>query len=433
MAGHSLKLLKSRNFLPLFITQFLGAFNDNLFRFAVIMMITFGVTNTTTDPAILNNLAIAMFILPYFLFSALAGELADKYEKSGQIKWIKIWEIGLMSAGAIGFYTQNIYILIGVLSGLGLQSTFFGPIKYGILPQHLKREDLLGGSALIEAGTFIAILLGTTIGALIAVGDGSALNISLFTVVIAVLGTLSGLYVPKTPRADPDLKINLNIFSSTGQRLRRVYRSHIAWPAIMGISWIWAFGSIYLTQIPVITKEMLRGDETVVTLFLCCFSVGVGAGSLFCSRILKGEISARLAPKGLVVLTALCCLLFFLIPDEPRELIIMTLPEFLSEPMNVVILINVAFIAMLAGVVIVPLYAILLDQTDPAERSRVIASTNIINSGFMVLAGITAALLAALGFATAEIALLTGILSLAFIFPVKKLHSRLLDQDRKNA
>ena len=427
--GHTqFALLGTKRFLPLFVTQFLGAMNDNLFRQALIMLITFRIAEQMAmQPAVLNNLAIGLFILPYFVFSALAGQLADKFDKSGQIVWIKIWEIGLMLLGALAFRLDSLPLMIAVLSGLGLQSTFFGPIKYSILPELMSRKELLSANGLIEAGTFIAILLGLLVGGLLVLQPGGTDKMAALMISLAVIGTLTGRLVPKTGAAAPDLKLNFNIFTATARQLAVAWRNQIARPAIIGISWIWLYGSIYITQIPDIVKNRLGGDETVVTVIIACFSVGIGVGSLMCSRLLKGEISARLARPALYLLTAVSLLLCAALPGKGAEVASQTidLGEFLATPGNWLVMAALAAVAVAAGMVIVPFYAILQDQTDRSERSRMMAANNIVNSGFMAGGTIIAAALIFGGFTSSDILLIYAFANLALLPTARALMSRL--------
>ncbi len=410
-------LLTTRRFLPLFVTQFLGALNDNLFRQSLIMLITFRLAESlSVKPALMNNLAIGLFILPYFLFSALAGQLADKYEKSGQIFWIKVWEICLMLIGAIGFYHMSLPLLMATLAGLGLQSTFFGPIKYGILPDLMKKKELVGANALIEAATFIAILLGTIIGGLLILGNNGIFYVVALTFSVAVVGTLSGSMVPKAGKAAPDLKLSFNIFTETGRQLKKAWQHPVARPAITGISWIWLYGSIYMTQIPVLVKERLHGDETVVTLFLACFSLGVGAGSFLSSKLLKGRISADYVVHALFSLMLVSLLLCFLLPGETALSGALTnVSTFLASPSSWLILIVLIVISAAAGLWVVPLYAILQTSTDRNERSRTIAANNIVNSGFMAGGALLATFLLGLGLSSTGLLLVLAFANLLLI------------------
>lgn len=408
--------LLTKRFLPLFLTQFLGAFNDNLFRQAVIILITFRfAAEVSIAPPILTNLAVGLFILPFFLFSALAGQLADKFEKSNQIIWIKMWEIVLMIIGAFAFYAESLTLMIIVLAGLGLQSTFFGPIKYGILPDLMKRSELLSANALVEAATFVAILLGLVIGGMLVLSEGGLTQVSFFMIAIAVIGTLTGRMVPNTGPAAPSLKINVNIFASTGQLLKSSWRNDISRRAIIGISWIWLLGTIFIAQIPDIVKNRLGGDEQIVTLFMACFSLGIGAGSLICSRLLKGAISAKLAKPALWVLATITAAMVFLLPATAPADTAIGLSAFLQSPSNIIITLLMIGIAVGAGIVIVPLYAILQDKTDRQERSRTMAATNIVNSGFMAIGSLMAAAMIGAGVSSPQVLLITGIANLIFI------------------
>lgn len=430
MAEKTPHFLFSRRFLPLFLTQFLGAFNDNLFRQAVIILITFRFAQEmAVAPPILTNLAVGLFILPFFLFSALAGQLADKFEKANQIVWIKFWEILLMIGGAAALYTESLTAMIAVLFGLGLQSTFFGPIKYGILPDLMKRSELLSANALVEAATFVAILMGTVLGGMLVLSEDGLSQVSLYMIGVAVVGTLTGRLVPKTGQAAPDLRINANIFSSTGRLLRSSWSNDISRRAIVGISWIWLLGTIFIAQIPDIVKNRLGGDEQIVTLFMACFSLGIGAGSLVCSRLLKGSITAKLAKPGLAALAVLTASMVVLLPaaqpDGLEPALVQSLSDFLSNPINLAITILMVFIAMGAGIVIVPLYAVLQDRTDRQERSRTMAATNIVNSGFMAAGSLVAAALIGFGLSSPGVLMITGLANLLFMPIVARLQKSL--------
>lgn len=429
MPGSSRSYMVTKRFVPIFLTQFLGAFNDNLFRQAVIILITFRFAEELAmAPAILTNLAVGLFILPFFLFSALAGQLADKYEKSTQIVWIKVWEIGLMIIGGLAFYLESLPMMIAVLAGLGLQSTFFGPIKYGILPDLMKREELLSANAMVEAATFIAILLGTVIGGLLVANDGGLGRVSFFMIGIAILGTITGRLVPKTGQAAPDLVVQKNIFSSTRTLLKSSWANDISRRSILAISWIWLLGTIFIAQIPDIVKNNLGGNETIVTLFMASFSLGIGAGSLICSKLLQGDITARLAGPGLMALAAITALLYILLPgtmENEGTVLFYSVADFLSSPINAVITVLLILVAMGAGLVIVPLYAILQDRTDRAKRSRTMAATNIVNSGFMAGGSLVAAALIGFGVSSPQVLLIAGIANLLFVPVVKRLQASL--------
>lgn len=432
--------LFTRRFAPLFITQFLGAFNDNLFRQAVIILITFRFAQElAVSGPVLTNLAVGLFILPFFLFSALAGQLADKYEKTTQIVWIKLWEVGLTILGAFAFYLNSLPMMIVILAGLGLQSTFFGPIKYSILPALMHRHELVAANGLIQAATYIAILAGLVVGGSLILSEGGLSQVSGVMIGFAVIGTLTGRMVPKTGRADPELKIDINIIASTGRLLRTSWRNDTIRRSIVAISWIWLLGTIFIAQIPDIVKNRLGGDEQVVTLFMVCFCLGIGAGAFLCSRLLKGAISARLAGPGLLLLAVLTTLMYLALPSAPEALadlqsapeafelaeLMENLSSFLATPVHAVVTGLMLLVAMAAGVVIVPLYAVLQDKSPPAERSRTMAATNIVNSGFMAVGSLAAAALIGQGLSSAQILLLTGLLNLAFIPVARRLENNL--------
>lgn len=431
MVTNQFSLLATRRFMPLFVTQFLGAMNDNLFRQAIIILITVKFAEEAgMSSATLNNVAIGLFILPYFIFSALAGQLADKFEKARLIVWVKVWEVGLMILGAFALYLQSLPLLIAVLSGLGLQSTFFGPVKYGILPDLMKQDELLPANALIEAGTFLAILVGLVVGGIIVSPGGDNRIISALMILVAVAGVVSALMTPKTGRAAPELKLNPNVITSTGKLLKEAWRSKVARPAILGISWIWLYGSIYVAQVPEIVTLRLGGDQTVVTFVIACFSVGIGAGSMMCHRLLRGEISARLASPSLLGLGAISlvfCLSLPPVPDVPLgQDALIGIPAFLSMATSWYVLLSLIGVAMTAGMVIVPLYTILQEHTDRKERSRVIAANNIINSGFMAGGTLVAAALMQSGIlSTVQVFILYALLNAAIIPPALSLRSHL--------
>ncbi|WP_262693826.1 MFS transporter [Kordiimonas aquimaris] len=427
MAAKNKHFLLTKRFFPLFLTQFLGAFNDNLFRQAVIILITFRfAAEIGMSPPMLTNLAVGLFILPFFIFSALAGQMADKLEKSDQIVWIKVWEIGLMILGAVAFHFESLPMMIAVLAGLGLQSTFFGPIKYGILPDLMKEKELLGANALVEAGTFIAILAGTIIGGILVLSENGLAQVSLFMIAIAVIGTFSGRLVPKTGQAAPDLTINLNIFTSTRSLIKSSWSEPTTKRAMLGISWIWLLGTIFIAQIPDIVKNRLNGDEQIVTMFMACFSLGIGVGSLACNRILKGALSARLAAPGLLVLMIASTLLYLILPNGIETTSTpMSITAFMSAPTNWIITTILTIIAMSAGMVIVPLYAVLQHHTQREKRSRIMAATNIVNSAFMAGGSLIAAALIGFGLSSPDILLIVGLANLGFLPGVRSLHKSL--------
>lgn len=386
MINSQFSLLKDRRFGPLFGTQFLGAFNDNVFKNALIILITYyAAAKMGVDANLLVTGAAGIFILPFFLFSALAGQLADRYEKSQLIRYIKIAEILFMLTAAIGFYMENTYMLLGVLFLMGTQSAFFGPIKYSILPDHLKEDELIGANALVEAGTFLAILLGTILGGVLILKSGGILIVSIVTILMAVIGWLVSFKIPPAGPADADLKINYNLVSETWKIVNHTRRMPDVFLSILGISWFWLIGFVFLSQFPTYGKDIIGGNEDVVTLFLTVFSVGIGIGSLFCNKLLKGEVNGNYARMGALGMSVFILMLCYFSPSDVSAQMV-TVSSFLkSFPNGWMILLSIAMIAVFGGIYIVPLYAIMQSRCEEVSRSRTIAANNIINAIFMVL------------------------------------------------
>lgn len=390
--GNEFSLLKERRFLPFFITQFLGAFNDNVFKNALIILIAF----QAADPAqsnLLINASAGLFILPFFLFSATAGQLADKYEKSNLMRWIKVLEIVIMVSAAVAFVFHQVAVLIALLFLMGLHSTLFGPVKYSILPQHLKPEELIGGNGWVEMGTFLAILVGTLLGGvLIAIQGSGPWLVGGVVVVLAVLGYLSSLFIPQASPAVPDLRINWNPFTETWRTIQMTRRSRTVFLSILGISWYWFLGATYLAQLPNYTRLTLGGDEHVVTLLLTTFALGVGIGSLLCERLSGRQVELGLVPFGAIGLTVFGIDLFFAASPVATGTPLIGAGEFLHRAAHWRVLIDILLMGVFGGFYIVPLYALVQQRSEPSYRSRVIAGNNIINALFMVLSALLAIL-----------------------------------------
>jgi len=388
-------LMTSKRFLPLFFTQALGVLNDNLFKNALAILILYRLAEVAgMNGQLLVTLATGIFIAPFILFSALAGQLADKMEKPKLIRHIKVAEIGVMGLGAIGFFIGNIPFLLFVLFLMGVQSSFFGPVKYSILPDLLKRKELLAGNALIEAGTFLAILVGTILGSLLILMDAGSIVVSALVIGLAVAGVLSAMSIPDLPAINPALKINKNIATETVSILKYARSSRAVFLTIMGISWFWLLGATFLTQFPAFAKDIIGADEKVVTLFLTLFSVGIGLGSILCSKLLKGELSARFVPLGAIGMSIFIIDLFFASSGlTPHSGNLMGITTFLGSFSHIRICFDLLGIAVCGGIYIVPLYAIMQDKAAPKHRSRVIAANNITNSIFIVTGALIAALM----------------------------------------
>ena len=407
------KLLVERRFLPFFVTQFLGAFNDNVFRNAMITLIAFqGAQFSDIAPNTLTNLSAGLFILPFFLLSATAGQLIDKTEKSLSIRRIKMLEIAIMLCAAWAFSTGQLYLLIALLFMMGAQSTLFGPAKYSYIPQHLDDNELIAGNALVQMGTYVAILVGAMAGILlIAHEDGRAL-VSILLVTIAVLGFVASLGIPKTPSPCPDLKINWNIFTETWRNIAFIHSNRTVFLSVLGISWFWFLGATYQVQLANYTKLTLGGDEPVVALVLTLFTVGIGSGSLLCNKLSGQKVEIGLVPFGSIGLTLFGIDLFFAKPELTHTELI-GIAEFVRQPGSIRVLADVLLIGMFGGFYIVPLYALVQQRSDPEHLSRVIAGNNILNALLMVLSAITAIVLLGAGVSIAELFLVVAIFNAA--------------------
>lgn len=381
-------LLSTRRFLPMFITQFFGALNDNVYKQALLLVITYGwINQQATDVSTLNNLAALLFILPYFIFSATAGQIADKFERSQLIRGIKVLEIVIMLIGSAGFLLGNLWLLLLALFMMGTHSTFFGPIKYAILPEILKPNELMSGNALFQSGTSIAILIGMILGgAVISVSQGNLIWISLTVVIIAILGYLSSRFILKQQVSSPELKIDWNFFRTSFQTLKYAKSLPLIFMILLGNSWYWFYGATYLTQIPQLTQQNLHASENVVSLLLTFFSVGIGVGSLLCRRIGGSEVNIKMVPIGAIGLTLFA---FYL------ALSLAFVPERTGAMMNVAAMFNhgaiyyhvmlaVTLLGVSGGFYIVPLYAMMQAYSPRSHRARVVAANNILNAVFMV-------------------------------------------------
>lgn len=381
-------LLSTRRFLPMFITQFFGALNDNVYKQALLLVITYGwINQQAADVSTLNNLAALLFILPYFIFSATAGQIADKFERSQLIRGIKVLEIVIMLIGSAGFLLGNLWLLLLALFMMGTHSTFFGPIKYAILPEILKPNELMSGNALFQSGTSIAILIGMILGgAVISMSQGNLIWISLTVVVIAVLGYFSSRFILKQKVSSPDLKIDWNFFRTSFQTLKYAKSIPLIFMILLGNSWYWFYGATYLTQIPQLTQQNLHASENVVSLLLTFFSVGIGVGSLLCRRIGGSEVNIKMVPIGAIGLTLFA---FYL------ALSLAFVPERTGAMMNVADMFNhgaiyyhvmlaVTLLGISGGFYIVPLYAMMQAYSPRSHRARVVAANNILNAVFMV-------------------------------------------------
>ena len=405
-------LMLSRRFLPLFVTQFLGAANDNLFKSALVMLITFDLAaRAGLNGPLMVTAAAGIFIAPFFLFSAWSGQVADRFDKAAIARVVKFAEIVIMGSAVLAFWLADPWILMAVLFLMGVHSTVFGPVKYSILPQHLGVDELISANALIEAGTFLAILIGTIAGGLLVLTDNGIAIVSTSVVGIAVLGFVASLFIPAAPGAGDSIKLNANVFAGTMNMLFHAAKQRDVFLSILGISWFWLVGATFISQFPTFAKVNLGGDEGVVTLFLATFSIGIGIGSALCSKILKGEITAKYVPFAALVMTVFMVDLYFASARVGLNGGV-SVAAFLATPLGMRIAADLLLIAVCGGLYIVPLYAILQSRGDEAYRARDIAANNVYNALFMVVSAVIVALLLAVGVSVPGIFLCVAIANL---------------------
>lgn len=380
------QLLRSRRFLPLFIVQFLGAFNDNVFRFALIIFITFTIADRSSiDARSLVVISGGIFILPFFLFSSLAGQIADKCEKATIIRRVKFVEILVMAAGAIGFWLQQTTFLLCVLFAMGMQSTFFGPLKYGILPQHLSEDELTGGNGLIQLGTYAAILLGAVTGGMLAAVEGlGPVPVVSCIVALAVSGWITAQFIPPAAPSDPAVRINWNLLQATFRLLHYAFANREILTLILAISWFWFLGATFLSMVPTYGKELLLADEQAVTLLNVAFTLGIGTGSLLCERFSRGRIELGLVPLACVGISVFAAD-FFLVGHPGTPAAPLGLGTFFLHPPAARAFIDLTLIGAFGALFIVPLYAALQARVASARCARVMAALNVMNALFMVV------------------------------------------------
>ncbi|MGH8446705.1 MAG: MFS transporter, partial [Solimonas sp.] len=406
-------LLKQKRYAPLFVTQALGAFNDNVYKNALVILIGFGIAQLSAAQIDLYvNLAGGLFILPFFLFSATAGQIAEKYDKALLIRFTKLFEIAVMVLAAVGFALQSLPFLLAVLFLMGTQAALFGPVKYSILPQHLRDDELVGGNAMIEAATFLAILLGTMFGGWLIARHGGAHWVSGALIVVAVLGYFASRAIPPAPPAVADLRINWNPYTETRDNLRFLRGNRVVLLSVMGISWFWFYGAMFLSQLPSYSKQYLGGDESVVTLLLTIFSLGIGIGSLLCERMSGKQVEIGLVPLGSIGLTVFGIDLYFAAPGL-AAVHGQTAMQFLSAANNHRIAWDLLLTGVFGGFYIVPLYALIQLRTVATHRSRVIAGNNILNALFMVAAALLAIAFLKAGLTIPQLLLTTALMNAA--------------------
>ncbi|MEO6104653.1 MAG: MFS transporter, partial [Pseudoxanthomonas sp.] len=383
------ELLGQRRFLPFFVVQCLGAFNDNVFRNATIVLITSQLGLNLAQQGLYTNLAPALFILPFFLFSALAGQFAEKYEKTRLIRFVKLFEIVAMAVAAWGFYAHHAALLLVVLFLMGMHSTMFGPIKYSILPQALEPRELVGGNGLVETGTALSILFGMMLGgSLMLVPDRGSALASIAVLVIALVGYGASRAIPPAPATAPDLKINWNIATETLRLLKLCTKQRAVFNSILGISWFWFLGTALTAQLPVYAETNLGGGSALFLLSLGVFSIGTGLGSLLCEKLSGRTVEIGLVPLGAFGVSAFLLDLYFARPGD-AVLHGLDVSGFLHASGSLHILGDLLGIGMFGGFFLVPLFALVQNRTPRSELSRVIAGNNIINAGFIVAAAVS--------------------------------------------
>lgn len=406
-------LLRERRFLPFFLTQSLGAFNDNVFKQALVALVVFaGAIEVGISDTNFSLLAGGLFILPFFLFSALGGQLADKFDKAMLARWIKGLEVLLMIGATAGFLLRSAPILLTVLFLMGLQSTLFGPLKYGILPQVLKDHELTGGNGLIESATMIAILLGTLAGtALVGLPGNGALAISLVVLGMALAGWAASWWMPRVAPVAPDLRIDYNPLSETFRSLRFLLRRRVLFLSCLGISWFWFYGSMYFLVLPVYVRDVIGGTTAVYTLFLALFSIGTGLGALLCELLSRHKVEIGLVPFGSIGMTLFGLDIYFALPQASGAAEL-SITAFLAQPHGWRLIIDLVLMAIFSGFFIVPLFALIQQRAEPEYRSRVIAANNILNAAFMVAASLIAwGMMDGIGLSLPQVLLATALMN----------------------
>ncbi len=409
-------LLSQRRFAPFFWTQFLGAANDNVFKFAFTVLVTYRLQVDWLPPSLAGLVIGAVFIAPFLLFSATSGQLADKYDKALMTRLVKNLEIAIMVLAAIGLFTTNVALMLGCIFGLGLHSTLFGPVKYAYLPQHLGERELTGGNGMIEMGTFVAILLGNLAGGLlIALPAGTWLNgaqaVAVVSLVLAALGRAVSQFVPVTPATAPNLKINGNPVSETWANLKLAHGNIVVFRSLLGISWMWFFGVVFLAQFPSFAKDVLHGDEHVASLLLVVFSVGIGVGSLLTETLSRRHVEIGLVPLGAIGMTVFAADLYLAsrgLPDVPTQ----TVSAFLANSAHWRVLFDLFALSLSAGLYSVPMYALIQLRAPASHRARIIAANNILNAVFMIASSVIVGALLAAGVTIPQVFGLTALANL---------------------
>lgn len=430
--GSQFSLLVQRRFLPFFVVQFLGAFNDNVFKNALVILIVFQLGAAAGETRYLVNLSAALFILPFFLFSSVAGQIGDYMEKSRLIRRIKLAEICIMLMGVVGFYLQSVYLLMGVLFLMGTQSAIFGPTKYSYVPQYLHRSELVGGNGLVEMGTFMAVLLGMIYGSYTMTLDAGWFWVSVSVVAIACMGYLGSRFIPETLPVDAKLKVNWNVLTGTWRTLLLLAQQQpIVLYAALGISWFWFLGSTYIVQLPNYTREILVADESVYIVLLTLFCIGIGVGSVTCEKLSRHRVEMGLVPVGAVGMSIFGVDLFFAAPQGGgASAALIGIDQFIRQSGAWRSFLDIVLVGLFGGVYIVPLYAVIQERAPRRYLSRIIAGNNIVNALLMVMAaGYAVLLLGYMSLSEAGLFLVSSVLNfvvaLFLVWRIAELRQRL--------
>ena len=409
-------LLKQRRFAPFFWTQFSGAANDNLFKFAFTVMVTYQLSVEWLPPTMAGLVSGALFILPFLLFSATSGQLTDKYDKTVMIRFVKNLEIGIMLLAAYGFIINDIAVLLVCTFLMGLHSTLFGPVKFAYLPQVLSERELTGGNGMVEMGTFVAILLGqVTGGLLVVVPEFGHRDVAITCVVLAIVGRWVAGAIPASPATDPGLKINWNPVSETWRNLKLAHQNLVVFRSLLGISWMWFFGAVFLSQFPSLAKEVLHGDARVASFLLVIFSIGIGSGSLLCEVLSKRHVEIGLVPLGAIGMSVFSIDLYFALRGLPAAAE-MGVRAFIADSVHWRVMADLMLLSLFAGLYSVPMYALIQLRSQPTHRARIIAANNILNALFMIFSAVIAGALLKADFTIPQIFLFTGIANTVVAF-----------------
>ena len=409
-------LLRQRRFAPFFWTQFSGAANDNLFKFAFTVMVTYQLSVEWLPPTMAGLVIGALFILPFLLFSATSGQLTDKYDKTVMIRFVKNLEIGIMALAAYGFMANDIIVLLVCTFLMGLHSTLFGPVKFAYMPQVLTERELTGGNGMVEMGTFVAILLGQVAGGLlVAVPVVGHRDVAIACMVLAIVGRLIAGAIPSVPATDPGLKINWNPVSETWRNLKLAHENLVVFRSLLGISWMWFFGAVFLSQFPSLAKEVLHGNAQVASFLLVLFSIGIGTGSLLCEVLSKRHVEIGLVPLGAIGMSVFSIDLYFALQGLPPS-VAAGVGAFIAESAHWRVMADLMLLSLFAGLYSVPMYALIQLRSQPTHRARIIAANNILNALFMIGSSVIAGALLKAGFTIPQIFLFTGIANAVVAF-----------------